>query len=267
TKFYGITYIETGPNGAVTCTSETGPPQGVQGGGLDSLAGFARSVRAVASPQGRLNLNINTSSAIFYRRGDPDDNVQGLISAWTAKHAPGGLWNEGRSRELSRFLQGLRVWTHYEGAEPNHYGRVTKLARASIPGRRPTATSCTMTTPGSQTTETVSQYFRRMYKWNLTQADDVVQLGEGEHAMTMPAARLLFIPGQINKNTLELPTGAIRNPDQNKNLIQYYGRLLFLGRDAREGGALEFDLQLEDQMLKVPVTRLDLPAVEYRNSR
>ncbi|KAK5238289.1 hypothetical protein LTR47_000032 [Exophiala xenobiotica] len=267
TKFYGITYIETGPNGAVTCTSETGPPQGLQGGGLDSLAGFARSVRAVASPQGRLNLNINTSSAIFYRRGDPDDNVQGLISAWTAKHAPGGLWNEGRSRELSRFLQGLRVWTHYEGAEPNHYGRVTKLARASIPGRRPTATSCTMTTPGSQTTETVSQYFRRMYKWNLTQADDVVQLGEGEHAMTMPAARLLFIPGQINKNTLELPTGAIRNPDQNKNLIQYYGRLLFLGRDAREGGALEFDLQLEDQMLKVPVTRLDLPAVEYRNSR
>jgi hypothetical protein len=124
-----------------------------------------------------------------------------------------------------------------------------------------------MTTPGSQTTETVSQYFGRTYKWNLTQADDVVQLGEGEYAMTMPAARLLFIPGQINRNTLELPTGAIRNPDQNQNLIQNYGRLLFLGRDAREGGALEFDLQLEDQMLKVPVTRLDLPAVEYRNSR
>jgi hypothetical protein len=108
TKFYGIMYIETGPNGAVTCTSETGPPQGVQGGGLDSLAGFARSVRTVASPQGRLNLNINTSSAIFYRRGDPEDDVQSLISAWTAKHAPSGLWNEGRSRELSRFLDTLR---------------------------------------------------------------------------------------------------------------------------------------------------------------
>lgn len=265
TTFYGVTRYM--PKSQVV-TSDTGPPQEPpQLGGLDSMVGFARSVRAISCPLGRLNLNINTSSAIFYERGNPE-NVQSLISAWIWKHARHGPWNEGRSRELSRFLQGLRVWTNFKGERADHYGRITKLARPDPPAwRTPTATSCTMVTSGSQTTESVSQHFRRVYNWNLNQNSFVVVLGDGEHAITVPAEGLYVIPGQINKNTIELPSGAIREPWENRNLIEEYGRSVFLGADRREGGALEFGLQLEYEMLKVAVTGLDIPGIEYGNSR
>lgn len=259
TKFYGI---QTFP-GNITATGNAF----AQSAGLVSIPGFSRSVRTVKSTSGHIDLNINTSSAIFYERRGPD-TVDTLIKSWVRINVESNVWSSSHTNTLSQFLRGLRVRTTHEALrnQPEYIGRVSSLAQTILPGRKPTPVNCSMIEPGLQSAPSVAQHFQAVYHQTYSHASNefVVVLGEGDFSKTIPASFLNVIPGQVNGNTLELPRNSVRPPRINQQLIQNRGRGIFYGGHPNEPGASQFQLIPQGQMIQVPARCLALPSVCYR---
>lgn len=150
-KFYGIMRVSGGQT-----TSDTGNPlKPYPSAGLDAIAGFARSVRAVVSNQGRLYLNINTTTAIFYQRTIPN-TLQELIDRWKPTHNENEPWDALARHSLVNFLRGIRVRTKYLAANDNFIGKVTGLATTHPPNQDPYPRNCPMVFPDLQPNQNVA---------------------------------------------------------------------------------------------------------------
>ncbi|EXJ83417.1 hypothetical protein A1O1_07040 [Capronia coronata CBS 617.96] len=265
-KFYGIMRV-TGdqPN------SDTGKPlQPKPKAGLDAIAGYARSVRAVISQCGQLYLNIDTATALFYQRTS-SNNLQALIDVWKTGYYPqGSSWDPLMRYSLIDFLRGIRVRTNYRGGSDNLIGRVTNLANTRPPNQVPFPRNCPMIYPGSQSNQTVANHFQAQYPAsavNQRSEDIVVVLGDGAFQKTVPASCLEVIPGQVNRNVTEKPKAGIRNPIRNRDMILPGGRDVFFTSTGDQSGARQFDFDLAAQLVRVPIVKLDHPSLRYRQHR
>lgn len=255
-KFYGV----ANRNGNDTAT---GPPLTDGKGrprrddGVKSILGFTRSVRPFAAAQGKLNLNINTTTAMFY---PSTGTVADLIRLWTAPN-----WESDPilSHYLDLFLTNLRVRTNYGGGQVSDY--ITSIA--GIPGGgygepKPTAATWRMVLSTSQR-PSVKEYFESQ-RYGPVQSDGyVVYIGNRNNPIPFPAERLYIIPGQMVRNSSEKPAGAIRGPGVNRELILKRGVSLFSGNSLEDGPAA-FHLRLGTEMLQVPVTHLKTPQIQYQ---
>ncbi|EXJ61629.1 hypothetical protein A1O7_02058 [Cladophialophora yegresii CBS 114405] len=260
-RFFGI---PTEPR--VGTTTSTGPTladgNSSGGGGLDSVPGFARSVRAVRSTDVKLLLNVHSVTSLFYH----PTRVQDLIDLWMVKH------RQPRTRtdfdELADFLTNLSVRTLHHG----FFHRVTELPGCHENGRRvlPTVRNTAMRPqdrerPGM----TVAEYFSHHH--GIQYPDDgedtyVVTVGEEAAAQTIPADRLTVMPGQRYTNPKELPFGATRRPNDNRDRVLGTGRDIFFGNTPDTKGAVQFGFDLAKELLRVTFIQLSLPRVQYRNS-
>ncbi|ETI27186.1 hypothetical protein G647_09869 [Cladophialophora carrionii CBS 160.54] len=261
-KFFGV------PNkprpGTMTSTGATlaDGSSGIGGGGQDSVPGFARSVRAVRSRANNLLLNVHSMTSLLYHL----TLVQDLIELWIVKH--GHPWTRTDLDELADFLTNLSVRSLPHGS----FHRITKLPRHEINGRPvlPTVWNTVIRpqdrdNPGSSVADYFSLHHGASYP------DDgketyVVTVGEDAAAQTMPADRLMVMPGQRYTNPKELPFGATRRPNDNRDRVLQTGRGIFFGTHPDAKGAVQFELDLGRELLPVPFIQLDLPSVQYRNS-
>ncbi|KAG9784617.1 hypothetical protein KCU88_g2686, partial [Aureobasidium melanogenum] len=231
--------------------------------GLQVIPGFARSVRAVLAQQGRLYLNINTSTQVFYELGT-SKSLQKLINAWKKGNYENLPWYDVR-HPLAGFLRGLRVRTTYLGPDKDFIARVSNIATPRTPNQEPFPGNCQMLPARLQGFQSVSNYFRENHQ-NISgrvSNDIVVVLGDGDFRKTIPAGCLEVIPGQMNRNIAEKPRAGIRGPVENKSLIIQKGKEVFLGPGNKEPGASEFGLGLEQNLVRVPVFKLKQPTVRY----
>ncbi|EXJ87364.1 hypothetical protein A1O3_04323 [Capronia epimyces CBS 606.96] len=270
-KFYGIMRVSAA---GATSTSDTGKPLEPRPGfGLDAIAGFARSVRAVISQRGRLYLNINTATAVFYQQGTPN-TLQALIERLKRGYHPHSPWDDPVRHSLVNFLKGIRVRTTYLGGNDNDndnfIGMVTDLAGARRPDQDPFPRNCTMVFPDLQSNQTVADYFQTRHpdaRVGNSSREMVVVLGEGDFRKTIPAGCLEIIPGQMNRNIAEKPKAGVRSPSQNKALIFPAGREVFFVSDRAQPGAGQFGFDLATRMVSVPIVRLEQPNLRYRQQR
>ncbi|KAJ9605777.1 hypothetical protein H2200_009626 [Cladophialophora chaetospira] len=258
TKFHGI------PQNAATSDA---PQQTSTGNaeylspGLVTVPGFARSVRTAFSKGGSLALNVNTATSIFYQ---PASTLHDLIAIWRNRE-PGPVFHgSARYHSLNKFLKNLHVRTSYAGND-DYIARVASLTVPDSDFQEPLASQCTMILRGVDRNTTVHEYFQQLLPVSVPNTRDslVVILGEGGRRITVPATCLHVIPGQICRTTEEKPAAGIRPPMQNRRLISS-GRQLFLGTPGiTTRGALQFDLSLGRNMLRVPVERLQVPDIFY----
>lgn len=254
-KFYGVIYRNAND-------SATGGPLKEQGrfprpdDGVKSILGFTRSVRTFSGFSGKLNLNINTTTALFY---PSTGTVAQLIRLWAGHN---GYRDNALSHHLDLFLSNLWVRTCHGNSQTGDYiTSIAGIARAGLQ-RVPTAGSWKMAPQGPN----LVQYFQSRGYGNIEPDGYVVHIGNRNRPVPFPAERLYIIPGQVVRNTSEKPTGAIRPPIINRDLILKTGWPLFYGLNSpnMEEGARAFHLHLEPNMLQVPVVRIEAPNVQYR---
>ena len=223
-----------------------------QGRGNAAIRGFARSVRTSFSPCGRIALNLNTATSIFYQAAP---TVQDLIRIFKKGQ---GRWEMA---DMNKFLKNLRVRTTC--FKENYIGRVTGFA-TPFAGSQPIPKNCTMKSPHFLRTEqgkTVASYFGDQL---LDNPDCfVITLGEKDHLITAPATHLVVVPGQINRNTDEKPAAGIITPLINRGLVRS-ARDVVLGTGSNEVGAQQFQISLAEDLLRVPFTKLELPPILYQ---
>lgn len=238
--FYGIVTDPTGET-ATGCIFDLS-------GGLYSIPGFSRSVRAVLGQGANIHLNINTATACFWKHG----SLQELIESWKHKHH---RFSNIDPRRLMTFLDGVPVRVRYHEADTDSFSGVRGLPRNS-----PKPSTCPMQHPQMlHGTGTVAQYYRQHHNWTVNDHVWVVLVGRGHALRTVPADLLDVLPGRMNRNHDEKPVGSLRFPGENYRMIVGMGRQTFLGG----GGAGDFDVTLARDMLKVPVRILDPPELRY----
>ena len=261
-KFYGIakqvppTSTATDQSTAIT---DTGNAQLIVKGtyvvpGVVTIPGFARSVRPTMGQQALLTLNVNIGTSIFYQHAD---SLQDLINLWRK----GKALTAYTTIELNSFLKNIYVCTKFKEVtkEQDYIGRVTGLADPKSGSDEPNPSKCMMYVPGGQEDKTVANYFRL-----INDASLVVNLGEGRNRHTVPADLLKVIPGQFNRNTNEKPAAGIRDPKENRDLLEETGPNLFLETiDTQAVGARDFGLDLDRHLLRVPFRQLKTPEICY----
>lgn len=257
TKFSGIATID--PVGLTTdLTTSTGMASDQDDGSV-AVPGFTRSVRPNISKDGRLTLNVNTGTSLFYKNAG---SLQVLINAWCRRSQSQHTdLKPGDFRPLGIFLKNINVRTNlpnWPNGQNNFIGRVTGLADTINHNENPFPSNCIMEYPGVTERQTVAEYFGLHNANNL-----VVTLGEDKQTVTLPADLLLPIPGQVNKNTDIKPSCGAQRPHTNRDLLLEQGRQLFLPSDR---GALAFDLGLCENLLDVPIRRLEVPHIHYNPS-
>ncbi|KAI1608550.1 Piwi domain-containing protein [Exophiala viscosa] len=234
-------------------------------GGLYSIPGFSRSVRTVVSAKGNIDLNINTTTANFWQHSFYDENgvkqvgtVQDIIEAWTEFHY------DSDHSQLDSFLKGLpvRVLPHINNIDK--FGTIRGLDHARDPQ---IANACHMKLKGVQNNlGMVNDYYYRLERWEMDHNIYVVLIGKDDpntHT-TIPANRLEVLPGRVNRSQAEKPSGAIRPPRKNYQMITNKGWQTFCPPGAAgEGGATDFGLSLDHKMAQVSVKIVDPPALRY----
>lgn len=261
TKFHGIAdKVFEYKDRKVPGHTETGPGSH-QSEGNAAITGFARSVRTSYSPEGRIALNVNTATSVFYQKAK---TLRDLIDVWRGGRT--GNLQPWEIKGLNMFLMNLSVRTTYLG-EHNYFGRVTALA-TPVSGDQPKPALCSMASPDLTQNRnlTVDGHFRTK-QWAVNLLGDsngfVVNLGEGDYLVTVPATHLDVTPGQINRNTDDKPKAGIILPRDNRDLVRG-AREVLLGTDDVEIGAKQFQISLSDDLLRVPITTLKLPPILYR---
>ncbi|KAK5048939.1 hypothetical protein LTR84_005360 [Exophiala bonariae] len=195
--------------------------------GVKSILGFTRSVRPFSGIPGKLHLNVNTTTAMCY---PSTGTVAELIQLWA-----------GQQTNLNRSQTSLAS---------------QEQVKKNVP------TAATWMTPQGHN---LVQFFQSQGYGNIVPTGYVVHIGDRKNPTPFPAERLYIIPGQLFKNSIDKPVGAIRLPVNNRQLIMDKGFDLFYGVPNEEGPRA-FDLRLEKKMLQVPVRRMGTPQIQYRGS-
>ena len=222
-----------------------------------SILGFSRSVRSHKGERGSLNLNINTATAIFYREG----TVSQLIQHWRDNT------RDFTDQALASYLSGVTVRTMYHSNDQNYLTTicgVPRRAQGPSPNREAQDDNTRMRAPGYNGDQLVRDYFFSTYNIRSSSAVRVVMIGNPRDPSYAPANQLWVLPGQMYRDPLEKPFGAIRPSLDNRQKILDLGPRLFY--EAGSKGAGEFQLELSQEMLQVPVNKLEAPLIEYAAS-
>ncbi|KIV95896.1 hypothetical protein PV10_03497 [Exophiala mesophila] len=249
-RFYGV--VQPQHSGQTA----TGPTLNHYRPTLDrhSILGFSRSVRSHKGEKGSLNLNVNTATAIFYREG----TVSQLIQRWRDNT------HDHSDQALAGYLSGVTVRTMYHSNDQNYLTTICGVPRRppGLPANQEVQDGNTpMRAPGYNGDQLVRAYFSSMYNIHSSCAVRVVMIGNPRDPSLAPANQLWVLPGQMYRDPLEKPFGAIRPSLNNRQKILDLGPRLFY--EAGSKGAAEFQLELSKEMLQVPVDRLETPLIEY----
>lgn len=253
-KFYGVTRNNIQNEKTATGFSFS------KAGGLHSIPGFFRTIRAVFGNPGYIDLNINSTTANFYQAG----NVQGLISAWKGYQTV----DQSLLGRLSVFIHGVRGRTTFLDGDANLIVRVLGLADLYKTQNDivPLARHCPMISLGSQVGQSVHEYYRAEHRLDV--ADDVyiVRVAVGGYEQTIPANLLDMLPGQMYTNNLLLPVGSVRPPKVNLDMIKPCGRATFFGEQAQCHGLRDFGINLSSDLVEARSFLLSPPEIVYRRS-
>jgi hypothetical protein len=247
-------------------TTDTGDCSYLEPGNT-AVVGFGRSVRTSVTQRGLITLNVNVATSIFYQR---TTTLHDLIELWKAESGTGDemISENPGYKALCKFLNNIRVRSNCCPQHQNFFGRVTGLADATHSGWKPTPANCTMKLPKMNQNENnlaVTQYLRN-HSWSPELLNTpnvlVVNLGEGDHIVTLPATHLNVIPGQMNRNTEAKPKAGVITPLKNKQLV-LAAKDILLGTDEDNLGARQFGIGLRSTLLRVPLQTLPMPTLTY----
>ncbi|EHA51185.1 hypothetical protein MGG_13617 [Pyricularia oryzae 70-15] len=250
------------------------------GGGLEAFRGFFSSIRPAT---GRLLININVTSAAFYKQG----TLANLINSF-GKHS---LFS------LDKFLKRLRVEpTHLESkasrqgagsskSSRKRYRTIFGLARegdgASMPpnerpkiskfGAGPAHVQFWLAREGQKGRYiTVSQYFQQAYGITLDSSFPVINVGNRDKPTYMPVDICEVYPGQVAREKLtpaqmeEMVEFAAQRPWFNAEQITRSGLLLTGASNSVNNCLTENNITVGKELITVPGRVLPQPKPQYR---
>ncbi|KAK0125397.1 hypothetical protein ONS95_000586 [Cadophora gregata] len=274
----------------------------VLGGGLESLRGYFLSVRPAT---GGLLLNINITHGVFFEPDRLDTLFPKLGTGnktTLAKklnklrvrvtHLPGKKNKKNQDVPRIKTICGLALMTDGRSEEhppkitANHGGptQVSFWLSDTPPGTAAAAPSTSGkgkksggSQPGSLPTNqyiTVYNYFQKKYPLiQISDRNPVVNVGNKEHPMYLPAEVCVVLPGQpIGRRlspaqTQEMITFACRKPWENANSIVGDGRAVLGLNPTANSIAGAFGIQVGSSLVTVAARVLAPPQIKYKNAR
>ncbi|KAI6355982.1 hypothetical protein MCOR25_008028 [Pyricularia grisea] len=249
------------------------------GGGLEALRGFFTSIRPAT---GRLLININVTSAAFYKQG----TLANLVNSF----GTGSLFN------LDKFLKRLRVEpTHLESktsqggagsskSSRKRYRTIFGLARegdgASMPANERPKISMFGAGPGlimfwfaregqKGRYVTVTQYFQQTYGITLNPRLPVINVGNRERPTYFPIDICNVFPGQVAREKLtpaqmeQMVEFAAQRPWFNAEQITRSGLLLTGASNTVNNYLSENNIKVGTELITVPGRVLPQPKPQY----
>lgn len=260
----------------------------VLGGGLESLRGFYQSVRPAT---GGLLLNVNVAHGVFLqperldvlypRLGSGDKTILGkklkLIRVKVTHLPPKKDKKSGRDIWRVKTISGLA--RPQDGRGEDHPPQVRSLgagpkdvkfwltSHPPAKGAKPPAKGKKAAATRADGYISVFDYFQSTYPQIQLRPDNpVVNVGNGDHPMYLPAEVCLVLPGQNIKRRLSpeqtqsMIRFACRGPDQNALSIVSDGKAV-LGLDNK---AARFDLAVGQSLITVNARILPPPVIKYK---
>ncbi|EFW18723.1 hypothetical protein D8B26_005540 [Coccidioides posadasii str. Silveira] len=229
------------------------------GGGLEARRGFFHSVKPST---GRLLLNLNVSTAAFYRAGNLKDVSEEVVPFTAA---------EGDSRRtgiLDRFLRKVRVKTTHG---QRHQTRTIFEVAKNSEGKAAGPSEVKFWWPQGQPARYISvkEYFRRQYNVMLEDNQIVINVGSRDRQCYLPAEYCNIIEGQVARQklspdqTTNMIRIACRNPTANALDISGQG-LNLMGVGRREGPKEKFGIDIAHELLSVKGMVLSPPRLKYK---
>ncbi|CAG8976256.1 hypothetical protein HYALB_00009431 [Hymenoscyphus albidus] len=259
----------------------------VLGGGLESLRGFYQSVRPAT---GGLLLNVNVSHGVFLqpdrldvlfpKLGSGDKTILGkklkLIRVRLTHLPPKKDKKSGKEIWRVKTIFGLA--RPHDGRGEEHPPQVRGLGAGPkevkfwLANRAPAKDAKPAAKGKKQAVRpdgyiTVFDYFQSAYpKIQLSERNSVVNVGNGDHPIYLPAEVCLVLPGQNIKRRLSpeqtqsMIKFACRGPEQNALSIVGDGRDV-LGLEYK---AARFDLAVSQSLITINARILPSPGIKYK---
>ena len=239
--------------------------------GLVAIAGFFRRMKS--SLTAGLLLNINRTSAAFFRQSLRVDVVIARFETVIARSIPGNLTINQKVRELSKRLRGMRFQTNYNGIQVRTFCEIAHSGTNLTAD--PTGDMVTFQNQQGQVL-TVNQHFRHNHHGAIPDDDACLIIncaGANHRALFIPSSVGYVLPGQHYSLLLddtvqatEMIRWACRKPLTNKNLITENGLpQLALGQAVFPNGPERlFSVRSETKMLSIEGRMLAAPFLMYQ---
>ncbi|WEW54654.1 hypothetical protein PRK78_000074 [Emydomyces testavorans] len=232
------------------------------GGGLEARRGFFHSVK---SSTGRLLLNLNVSTAAFYRSGNLRHVAEEVVQLDIATK------DAAETGKLERFLKKVRIRTKH-GKTPQ-IRTIFEVAKTNT-GVAALPSQVTFWWEQGQPARhiTVEEYFRKQYNLNLIQKQIVVNVGSREKLCYLPAEFCSIVEGQAarqklhQEQTSRMIKVACRLPTPNADDISSKG-LDLMGVKQQGGPKEKFGIDIADKLLSVKGIVLRPPRLKYQSDQ